>query len=249
MAQMNFDANNHEPAGSFVIYDSGIYTVMINGSEFKETKAKKAGQASVGSFLQLNLRIADGPHAGGMLIDRINWENENPDAVSIGQGQLSAICRVVGVMQLQDSQQLHGIPFKVEVAKVPRNDDPSKFSNEIKGYLDMNGNDAANAGKPAADNGAAQSGNNWGAQAQADTPPAPTPPADPAPMTRPTDPAHIHEAGTPNEMWWDGTEWIKPPVATEPPAPSAPPAPTPPPATEPPQDDAPATPPWAQKAG
>lgn len=234
MAQMNFDANNHEPAGSFAVYDSGVYTVMVNGSEFKETKAKKEGRAAVGSYLQLNLRIAEGPHSGGTLIDRINWENENPDAVSIGQSQLSAICRVVGVMQLQDSQQLHGIPFKVEVAKAPRNDDPSKFSNEIRAYLDINGNEASQVGK--ATEGSAT-------PPTQSAPPTSTPPAaDPTPpvMTKPTDPAHIHEAGTPGEMWWNGTEWVKPPADT---------TPTPPPATEPPQDPPAPTQPAGDDAG
>lgn len=30
-------------------------------------------------------------------------------------------------------------------------------------------------------------------------------------MTRPTDPSHIAYPGTPNELWWSGSEWVKPP--------------------------------------
>jgi hypothetical protein len=33
-------------------------------------------------------------------------------------------------------------------------------------------------------------------------------------MTRPTDPTHIAYAGTPNEMWWSGGEWVKAPVSS-----------------------------------
>lgn len=29
-------------------------------------------------------------------------------------------------------------------------------------------------------------------------------------ITRPTDPAHIAYADTPNELWWTGSDWIKP---------------------------------------
>lgn len=35
-------------------------------------------------------------------------------------------------------------------------------------------------------------------------------------MTRPTDPAHISYAGTPDELWWSGSDWIKPPVSSAP---------------------------------
>ena len=139
MVQLNFNATDVAPAGSFTVYESGIYDVMIAGSELKETKAKKAGTAQRGAYLQLNLRIASGPSAGGTVIDRINFENDNTTAEEIGQAQLSAICRVVGVMQLQDSQQLHGIPFKVELAKVERNDKPGEFSNDVKGYMNAAG--------------------------------------------------------------------------------------------------------------
>lgn len=35
-------------------------------------------------------------------------------------------------------------------------------------------------------------------------------------MQRPTDPAYIAHAGTPNEMWWDGDAWVKAPIAALP---------------------------------
>lgn len=139
MVQLNFNAATVAPAGSFTVYDSGIYDVMISGSEMKETKAKIAGTAMKGSYIQLNYRIVGGPHAGGTIIDRVNYENDNPTAEEIGQAQLSAICRVCNVMQLQDTQQLHGIPFRVEISKGERNDKPGQFSNEVKGYQNMQG--------------------------------------------------------------------------------------------------------------
>lgn len=33
-------------------------------------------------------------------------------------------------------------------------------------------------------------------------------------MIRPTDPAHIAYPGTPNELWWDGANWVKPAPAS-----------------------------------
>lgn len=35
-------------------------------------------------------------------------------------------------------------------------------------------------------------------------------------IVRPTDPSHIHQPGTPEELWWTGSEWSKPPVVEGP---------------------------------
>lgn len=72
-------------------------------------------------------------------------------------------------------------------------------------------------------------------------PAAPPPAPEPAPpaaaeqpkVPKPTDPAHIAHAGTPNELWWSGAEWVtpwEPEAAAPPPTPTPPPAPAPEPA-------------------
>lgn len=66
-------------------------------------------------------------------------------------------------------------------------------------------------------------------------PPPAAPPPPPPPVTagpqRPTDPAHIHAAGTPGEQWYVNGAWTPAPAAAAPPPPPAtPPAPPPPPA-------------------
>lgn len=75
---------------------------------------------------------------------------------------------------------------------------------------------------------------------------APPPPAAAGPQ-RPTDPTHIANAGTPNEMWWNGTAWTPapaaPPPAAPPPPPAAPAAPPALPATPPAPPAAAAPPP------
>lgn len=154
MVQLNFNAAQVAPQGAFTVYETGEYTVMISGSELKPTKAKAAGQAQKGAYFQFNYRIAAGEHTGGTLIDRVNWENDNATAEEIGRAQLSAICRVTGVMHLQDTQQLHGIPFKVMVVKKPRTDDPTKFNNEITEYRNMAGQAADQIGAVAGGGGA-----------------------------------------------------------------------------------------------
>ena len=51
--------------------------------------------------------------------DRLNLQNENPTTVQIAYETLSQICHSVGVIQCQDSQQLHNIPLLVKVKLRP----------------------------------------------------------------------------------------------------------------------------------
>lgn len=231
MVQLNFNAAEVAPSQGFQVFPSGTYDVMVNNSGMKQTKAKLAGTVQRGAYIQFNLKIASGEHAGGTLITRVNFENDNPTAEEIGQADLSAICRVCGVMQLQDTQQLHGIPFKVVVAKTERNDKPGEYGNEITSYMDINGNDPDKAGQ--------------GVQQAAPPAPAAAPPAPaqtaPAPAAAPAT-----QAAPP----WNA-QAAPPPAATAPPVETAPAA-AQPPATQPAPVEQPAAtppaaaPPWAQ---
>ena len=60
-------------------------------------------------------------------------QNRNPVAVEIAEQQLSAICHSTGVIQLQDSSQLHGIPLDIKV-KVRAADGTYEASNELSGF-------------------------------------------------------------------------------------------------------------------
>lgn len=231
MVQLNFNAAEVAPSQGFQVFPSGTYDVMVNNSEMKPTKAKIAGTAQLGAYIQFNLKIASGEHAGGALVLRVNFENDNPVAAEIGQAELSAICRVCGVMQLQDTQQLHGIPFKVVVAKTERNDKPGEYGNEIKSYMDINGNDPDKAGQ--------------GVQQAAPPAPAAAPTAPPQ-----TAPVQQQAAAAPAAA--------APPWNAQAAAPATPPAAAAPPVETPPQPQATqpapvegaapaaAAPPWAQ---
>lgn len=181
MVALNFNASQVAPAGSYPVYDTGEYTVMITGSELKPTKAKAAGTAQKGSYFEMKYRIVEGPNNGGSITDRVNWENDNSTAEEVGRGQLSAICRVVGVMHLQDTQQLHGIPFKIMLVKKPRSDDATKWTNEISEYRNMQGVAADMIGQVAG-------GSAGAAPAQPAQPAQPAAPAQP-PAPAPAQPA------------------------------------------------------------
>ncbi len=122
----NFDARTVEPE-SFEPLPSGKYLVIITESEMKPTKN---GQ---GKYLQLKLQVIEGPCKNRLLWARLNLENANAKAAQIARGQLSAICRAVGVLTPRDSQELHNLPLVANVVSKPRAD-TGEPSNEVKGF-------------------------------------------------------------------------------------------------------------------
>lgn len=135
MVQLNFNATQYDPStGGGDVWEAGTYTVQITNSELKETKSKN------GYFLALTLTCVDQHMAGRKLIARLNVQNPNPQAVEMAYRELSAISHVIGLLYWQDTQQLHGRPFKIAVTREPRNEDPSKETNNIVGYMDYAGN-------------------------------------------------------------------------------------------------------------
>lgn len=127
-----FDASQVQPGGGFEVIPAGEYRAMIVDSAMEQ--AKTGGQ-----FLKVSVQIIDGPHSGVVLFDRLNLINSNPKAVEIAQRTLSAICHAVGVMQVQDSAQLHNRPLVIRVTYKEGGEPDGKGgvygpSNEIKQY-------------------------------------------------------------------------------------------------------------------
>jgi hypothetical protein len=123
----NFDANQVDPSVALEPIPAGRYAAVITDSEYKPTKS------GGGKYLQLTLQILDGEHKGRLLWARLNLENANATTVKIARGELSAICRAVGVMQPRDSIELHNVPLEVTVG-LKKRDDNGEFTNVIKGY-------------------------------------------------------------------------------------------------------------------
>ena len=142
--QLNgFDATKVDPRGTFEPLPADWYEVVITASEEKPTKAQ------TGSFLELKLEVVDGQYKGRLLFDRLNLNNPNKIAEEIAASTLSAICHAVGVMNPEDSSELHDRPLMVKVVVKPA-DGAYSASNEVKGYDGVNGKSAGTATKPAA---------------------------------------------------------------------------------------------------
>ena len=151
MAQLiqPFNANNFDPTQGVGGLPIGRHPVIVESSEVKANKANDGG------YLQLNLKVIDGPQAGTVGAYRLNLYHSNPQTVEIANRQLSAISHVTGVFMIQDSAQLHNIPFIVEVG--PQKND-AQYT-EVKKVFDINGNEP---GKAPQGGGAAQPQNNGG---------------------------------------------------------------------------------------
>jgi hypothetical protein len=126
MASISFDANNVEPADSFDVLPKGKYLCMAVASQIKPTKS------GTGDYLEITFEVIDGQGKGRKIWERLNIRNANKKAEEISQRQLSALCRSVGVMNLQDTDQLHNIPVVLDIDIEQRDGyDPQ---NRVKGY-------------------------------------------------------------------------------------------------------------------
>tara|TARA_Y100001973_G_scaffold106643_1_gene186082 strand:+ start:20408 stop:21115 length:708 start_codon:yes stop_codon:yes gene_type:complete len=164
MAQLiqAFNAQQYDPTQGVGGLPIGRHPVVIESSEVK------ANSKNDGGYLQLNLKIIDGPQQGTTGAYRLNLYHSNQQTVEIAHRQLSAVCHCVGVFNVQDSGQLHGIPFVVEVG--PQKNDPQYT--EVKKVFDINGNEPGKAGQGQAPaqtqgQGQGQGGGAWGGQQQA----------------------------------------------------------------------------------
>ncbi|QBZ71739.1 hypothetical protein [Pseudomonas phage KP1] len=149
-----FDATQFDPTQGVGGLPIGRHPVIVESSEVKANKNNDGG------YLQLNLRIIDGPQQGTVGAYRLNLYHTNQQTIEIAHKQLSAVCHVTGVFQVQDSSQLHNIPFVVEVG--PQKND-AQYT-EIKKVFDINGNEPGKA--PAQGAAQTQQAPAWGQQQQ-----------------------------------------------------------------------------------
>ena len=128
MANLNgFNAANVDPATDFEPIPAGKYLAIISNSEMKPTKNGS------GTYLELTFQVIDGQYKNRLLWSRLNLSNPNNQAVQIAQGELSAICRAVGVLQPKDSAELHNLPLQITV-KCKKREDTGDVVNEIKQF-------------------------------------------------------------------------------------------------------------------
>ena len=122
-----FNANTVEPKTEYVPIPAGKYLAVITASQMKPNKA------GTGQYLELCFQIMEGEHARRQVWGRLNLENPNDLAMKIAQAELSAICRAVGVMEPNDSSELHNLPLVITV-RCKKRKDTEAITNEISAY-------------------------------------------------------------------------------------------------------------------
>ncbi len=126
----DFDANEVDPSAKRVLVPDGDYKAIITRSERNPTSKGD------GEYILLQFEILEGEYERRVLKSFINIVNPNPETVRIAKGQLSAICRAVGVLQPDDSSELHNIPLCITVGKKKRSD-TGEMANTIKAYKSL----------------------------------------------------------------------------------------------------------------
>ena len=144
----NFNAREHDPTVGFDPVPSGKYPVIIKTSNVNPLKPPKQG-----GLLQLQYEVIDGPGKGRTIYDRLNLWNESDQSREIANKQLSAICHVLGVYDVQGGAakdnavpQLHNQPFVIDVVYVPADDKGNRAGNNVVGYFTMQGQAPARQG-------------------------------------------------------------------------------------------------------
>ena len=130
-----FDAQAVEPQSGGGAVPAGIYDVEITGSEIKDAKSGN------GTGLKLEYTIVGPTHAGRKIFGYLNLRHTNEQAEQIGQSQLSALCRAVGINKLLDSDELFGKIVRVRVKIRPARDGYEE-SNDVTAW------ESAGAGTP-----------------------------------------------------------------------------------------------------
>lgn len=127
MALINFNATEVPEDEGFSIIPAGTYNAHIIQSEMKDTKA------GTGQYLECRLQILDEPYTGRLVFERFNLVNPNETAVKIAQRSLAELCNACDLEEIEDSEELHGIEFQVELkVNPPKGDFPE--SNSVKKF-------------------------------------------------------------------------------------------------------------------
>lgn len=141
MPTFQFDATEFAPQPkSFEPLEPGMYQGMVIDSAIKQTKA------GTGEYIELVIQVTDGPQTGRRLWERLNVSNPNKTAEDIARTSLAELCHAVGVQKLTSTEQLHDLPFLMEV-QLDRKD-PSR--NRVMGYQSAGGKAPVKAAPAAA---------------------------------------------------------------------------------------------------
>ena len=127
-----FNADEHEELGDFSALPAGEYHVKV-----KDSDIRRNGK-DTGDLLKFTFEIVEGEYKGRLLFANINITHENATAQEIGEKTLATICKAVGRVTVDDTEDLHGCELMAKVVKKPATANYAE-GNEIKNYSAVEG--------------------------------------------------------------------------------------------------------------
>jgi hypothetical protein len=158
-----FNAHEVDPISKEPI-PAGKYLAAIIDAQ------RKPNKKGTGKYLELVFEVVEGPHTGRRFWVYLNLEHPSKRTVDLARGELSAICRAVGVMTPKDSLELMNIPLMIVVG-LKRRDDTGELGNVINSYERRGHPPAASASATPAPASAAGSSPAASSDATPSTPP------------------------------------------------------------------------------
>lgn len=149
MAQLSyqFDATQYEAPSEYQPLPAGKYIFQAIASDYKSTKS------GTGKFAEYELEVLEGPPdtVGRKHFERFNLENDNAQAVEIGQKQFKVFAEACGQPLVNDTSDLEFMPVFGEVRLKQRKDRPGSYENTVtyKPTSEYGGQAPAPAGRPA----------------------------------------------------------------------------------------------------
>lgn len=134
MARLNFNTNSVEKReNSYQLLPAGWYTAQVTESELVPLNSGN------GTALKLTFELLSDGYRNRKVWVRLNVQHNNPKAETIAQQQLRELCESIGLVQMQDTVELHNKPVQVKV-KVRKSEDPQyEDQNEINAYMPVSG--------------------------------------------------------------------------------------------------------------
>lgn len=119
MAKLNkaFDSDQYGEMQKFDPIPQGEYIVQVKSSDYVQNSKKN------GYFAKYCFEVLKGEFKGRLIWVNLNLENPNPIAVEIAEKEHATLCRACGKPKIQDTRELHGIPFLMDVRIKPAKGD------------------------------------------------------------------------------------------------------------------------------
>lgn len=110
----------------------GAYTCIVTKSSFDRNKN------GTGLIARIQYAVIDGPYKDRVLFDNFNIRHQTPMAQKIGEAQFAELCTAVGKTQIQDTSELHNLPFIADVT-IEKRKDTGEAQNTVKKRRSLNG--------------------------------------------------------------------------------------------------------------